>query len=158
MMRARLREIASPSPEPPYCRVTELSACTKGRKRLSCTSARMPIPVSATMTVSVALISSSFGVAVTCMCTRPCLVNLAALDTRLLTHWRSRIGSSIRFCGTDESTWLVNVTSLASIVGRHKSSMLVIMARMSELSGKTSISLASIRDISKICSTKLNKS
>ena len=57
----RLREIARPSPVPPYLRVVEPSACTKGSKILATASGRMPTPVSDTAKCSTTPSSPSAG-------------------------------------------------------------------------------------------------
>ena len=48
-------EIASPSPVPPYLRVVEASAWTKGENNAATWSGRIPIPVSVTAKRTVAV-------------------------------------------------------------------------------------------------------
>jgi hypothetical protein len=48
MSLANWRQMESPRPVPPWCRVVDLSPCVNGWNRFSCTALEMPGPVSTT--------------------------------------------------------------------------------------------------------------
>ena len=100
---AMRRLMVSPRPVPPYCRVTEVSACTKGSKMASNFSAGMPTPVSITWMVSWGLVLSCTSSARTC--TPPVFVNLMALLIRFMSNWRNREGSVAMVSGTPLDQW-----------------------------------------------------
>ena len=81
------RQIARPSPVPPNRRVVDESAWTNLSNRLAICSGFRPMPVSETLNrrpPSEAPMATS---------TAPALVNFTALDTRLLSTWRTRTAS-----------------------------------------------------------------
>ena len=86
------RQIARPSPVPPYRRVVEASAWLKEWNRRWRASSSMPMPVSRTSKRSrcCAAVSPSRR---TTSVTEPRSVNLMALPTRLVSTWRRRTGS-----------------------------------------------------------------
>ncbi len=92
MSSTSLREMARPSPDPPYLRVEEESSCVKFWKRPPTLSAGMPMPVSRTENSSSAEASSSLRTA-TDTTTSPAWVNFTALLTRFTSTWRTRTGS-----------------------------------------------------------------
>src|SRR5262245_27629866 len=75
-MRASLREMARPSPVPPYRRAVRESAWVKSWKSFACCSAVMPIPLSATASSTHSRPSATLR---TRSATSPSFVNLPAL-------------------------------------------------------------------------------
>ncbi|MNF76215.1 hypothetical protein D3C84_583220 [compost metagenome] len=104
MASQRWRVRARPRPVPPNCRVIPALPWEKGWNSLGRASAEMPMPVSRT------LISTPPGLGVTRRSTRPKRVNLRALDSRLLTTWRTRVGSPITSPGSCGSIRQVSST------------------------------------------------
>src|SRR5262245_17374811 len=93
IMRASLREMASPSPVPPKRRAVAASAWLNSSNSFACCSAVMPMPVSTTAS-SIPL--PPLATLRACSLTSPCLVNLQALLSRLSSICRSRMGSAVR--------------------------------------------------------------
>ena len=85
---AREREMVSPRPAPPYCRVMESSPCSKRLKSRAPRSGVNPQPVS--LTRKVTCVASSSSSAMTSSLTSPASVNLTALLSRLARIWRTR--------------------------------------------------------------------
>jgi len=77
---------------PPYSRVVDESAWTKGWNSFAWFSFEMPMPVSVTRNSTHLRPSRSTGA--TCSVTLPCLVNLHALLSRLNRICRSRVRSA----------------------------------------------------------------
>ena len=99
MRSTRPREIARPSPVPPYLRVVDPSACANGSKMRACASSLSPIPVSTTSNSRTASPPVTFS-ARTYRPTSPFSVNLIALESRLSNTCRSRPASPHRSTGT----------------------------------------------------------
>ena len=83
------RQMDRPRPVPPYLRVVEASACSNLEKILAACSAVMPMPVSRTLRRR----PSPAPIAAKVTNTPPSPVNLMALETRLSTICRRRVGS-----------------------------------------------------------------
>ena len=90
------RLIESPSPVPPYCRAAVPSAWAKASKTISCLSAAIPIPVSAT---AKAMRSRVAELQPTSRLTEPPSVNLRALESRFFSTCRSRPASTAKAGG-----------------------------------------------------------
>ena len=86
------REMASPSPVPPYLRVVEESACEKVSKIRVASSSATPIPVSDTSKRTTSR-SASRSASHARTTTSPSAVNFTALPARLNNTWRIRAGS-----------------------------------------------------------------
>ena len=92
MSRTRRREIARPSPVPPYLRVVDASAWPNSSKIAARLSAGIPMPVSRTAKRTSARFPSR-PAGDTDTTTSPCGVNLMALPTRFVSTCRTRVGS-----------------------------------------------------------------
>ncbi len=90
------RQIARPSPVPPYCRVVDWSACEKASKMVASLSGGMPMPVSFT---AIARMPGRSATGPIDSCTEPCSVNLSALLIRLPITCDSRTGSPVMLRG-----------------------------------------------------------
>jgi hypothetical protein len=97
------RQIARPSPVPPYLRAIELSACAKAPKIFCCVSAEIPTPVSLTANCSTAD-SALTSRCVTLTRISPRSVNLIAFPTRLMMICRIRPESPLTASGTSGCT------------------------------------------------------
>ncbi|PMQ08393.1 hypothetical protein JaAD80_27185 [Janthinobacterium sp. AD80] len=97
------RQMARPSPVPPYLRLVLLSPWEKASKMCSCSTAPMPMPVSRTENSSVTLAASSLALRMDST-TSPSLVNLTALPTRLIRICSRRSASPISSGGTPGSS------------------------------------------------------
>ncbi|MNO96993.1 hypothetical protein D3C76_886860 [compost metagenome] len=104
MTSQSLRVSARPSPVPPNCRVIPASAWANGWKMRWRDSSGMPMPVSRT------LMRTPPAAGSTRTSTRPARVNLRALDNRLLTTWRTRVGSPATCAGSRGLTRQVSST------------------------------------------------
>ena len=97
--------IDSPSPVPPYRRLSVPSPCWNAPKMTARFSGAMPIPVSTTENTSSGSPPrpSAAGVALTRSVTRPRSVNLTALESRFPTTWRRRCRSVSSSASADGS-------------------------------------------------------
>ena len=93
------REMARPSPVPPYTLVVDASAWVNGSKRCPIRAASTPTPVSATSTRST-VAPSATAPAVARMKTSPRSVNFTAFEPRLVRTCASRVGSPESTSGT----------------------------------------------------------
>ena len=83
--------IGNPSPVPPYFVVVSSSAWVNSSNTLMTCCSFMPIPVSAISKFSHSIPAKRIGCAVTV--TTPSSVNLQALVSKLIKHWRNRVSS-----------------------------------------------------------------
>src|SRR5476649_1832490 len=113
MASHRLWVNANPSPVPPNCRVIAASAWVKGWKILAWASMAMPMPVSQTS-------MRTWGCSRPALCrlrrtsTRPWRVNFNALESRLLTICRTRVGSPSTIAGKSGAIRQVSSTLAAA--------------------------------------------
>ena len=108
--------MASPRPEPPNRRVIVLSACTNSSNRRSIRSAGMPMPVSLTVQVTVARVSSRATQRASIR-TLPDAVNFTAFETRFSSTCRMRPASPSSAGGTSSAQIASMVSPLAAARG-----------------------------------------
>ena len=105
IISARRREIASPSPVPPYSRVVEASAWVNAPKTCASFSGGMPTPVSSMLNRSAHRCGggASGGSPETRTQTLPSCVNFTALERRLTSTCRTRVTSPTMAIGAPSS-------------------------------------------------------
>ena len=114
--RARLREISSPRPVPPWRREREPSPCTKRLNRPASVGSSMPMPVSVTTNSSSG--RPSPGRQRRSSTTAPWSLNLMAFDSRLNTTCFTRVASASTRSGTAGSASMCSARCLALACGR----------------------------------------
>ena len=117
MSFTRWLDMDSPSPVPPKLRVVEASACVKGVNSRAKVSLSMPMPLSATRnsTVTCSGLRSASTARTDTRPNRCCPPeNLMALPARLISTWRSRIGSPMTSSGIAGSMNRVSSTPFFS--------------------------------------------
>ena len=107
-----LREIASPSPVPPYRRVVEASACENDSKSLRWSAASIPIPVSRT-SKRTRTFADSCSTSFTLMTTSPEGVNFTAFEARLSRICLMRPASPTSIAGTSGRQYAISSRPLA---------------------------------------------
>ena len=115
--RARLREISSPRPVPPWRRERDSSPCEKRLNSRSSVLWSMPMPVSVTTNSSASRPSSS-PARCRSSTTTPRSENLTALFTRLNRICLTRVRSARTFSGTPGSASMCSASDLACACGR----------------------------------------
>ena len=126
-------------------RVVLASAWVKALNSFSCTSAGMPIPVSATEKAS-SQRSTASGLPSIRTVTEPVSVNFSALPTRLVTICRSRRASPTSAAGTPSAVSTMSVRPLDSTRSRSNSAASVSSAAGAKGRWSMSMRPASILD------------
>ena len=112
---ASRREMARPSPVPPYFRVVDASAWVNAWNSRACCRAVIPTPVSRTANRTRCPSPSAVAEAVTT--TSPSSVNLTAFESRLTRTCRTRVTSPSTVSGTESSTKYARSTPLLARAG-----------------------------------------
>ena len=146
-------EMARPSPVPPNLRVVDASACVNASNTRACCSGEMPMPVSATSNLTPTPLTGS---ALTRMCP-PAGVNFTALDSRLVSTWRSRPGSPWVRVGRPGCRLISSWSCLALAWASRGAQAFSVSSAASNAVASTVILPASILDRSRMSLSKPSK-
>ena len=144
---ARRRQIARPSPVPPYLRRIEASAWVKRSNRCGMRAGSRPTPVSVTWQVSIQPRPGGSGSASSASSIQPRSVNFTALPTRLNSTCRKRPGSPSTRAGRSAGSETTSSTPRAAARGANSSAM--VATSLSSVKGRLSSSTAPASSLEK---------